>query len=89
MGDLHLEFYFSRLLVGLGSHPGHRVFECSPAALVLALLGDFGLCKDDKLFSFLEHQLKQYEKIFYVMGNHEGYQIAYVSSIQVLATSPC
>ena len=77
MSDLHLEFYFNR--PGMGSQPGYQVFECSPAAPVLALLGDIGLCKHDKLFSFLERQLKKYEKIFYVMGNHEGYQSTYVS----------
>jgi hypothetical protein len=78
MSDLHLEFYFNR--PGTGSHPGYQVFECSPAAPVLALLGDIGLCKhDDKLFDFLERQLKKFEKIFYVMGNHEGYQLTYVS----------
>jgi hypothetical protein len=78
MSDLHLEFYFNQ--PGAGSHPGYRVFECSPVAPVLALLGDIGLCKDDdKLFNFLERQLKKYEKVFYVMGNHEGYQLTYVS----------
>jgi hypothetical protein len=78
MSDIHLEFYFNQ--PGNGSHPGYQVFECSPAVPVLALLGDIGLCKDgDKLFDFLERQLKKYEKVFYVMGNLEGYQLTYVS----------
>jgi len=82
MSDLHLEFYF--LSPGKGSKPGYEIFECPPAAPVLALLGDIGLCAQDKLFDFLERQLEKYEKILYVMGNHEGYKASYEDAINRL-----
>jgi hypothetical protein len=77
MSDLHLEFYFQQS--GGGAGPGYSVFDCTPAAKVLALIGDIGLANHDGLFTFLERQLHKYEKILYVMGNHEGYRNTYVS----------
>lgn len=44
-----------------------------PKASFLALLGDVGLAGDDALFDFLTRQLRQFEVIFYVLGNHEPY----------------
>ncbi|KAF2834625.1 hypothetical protein M501DRAFT_1020605 [Patellaria atrata CBS 101060] len=44
----------------------------------MCLLGDIGLAKDEGLFIFLEKLLAGTPnlKIFYVMGNHEPYQIS-------------
>jgi hypothetical protein len=46
------------------------------------LLGDIGLVKDNGLFVFLEELLKRTPNlvIFYVLGNHETYQITLESA---------
>jgi len=83
MSDLHLEFPFK---TPQGETvEGYEIFECTPSAPYLALLGDIGLCNDSGLFTFLGRQLKKYSKIFFVMGNHEGYHSSYVG-IQPYAT---
>jgi len=68
MSDLHLENYPSR-----DSLPGYEKFDCTPSSPILALLGDTGLVAQDGLFPFLQRQLLKYEKIFFLMGNHEYY----------------
>jgi len=77
MSDLHLEFPFKTPQGKMVK--GYEVFECEPSSPNLALLGDIGICAQDGLFKFLERQLKKYSKIFFVMGNHEGYHSSYVS----------
>ena len=77
MSDLHLEGTFH--CPGGDTLPGYDVFNCRPFSPVLALLGDIGLTAQDGLFVFLQRQLSKYEKIFFVMGNHEYYRTSYVS----------
>jgi hypothetical protein len=76
MSDLHLEFSFR----GPENNviPGYDAFDCKPCSPVLALLGDIGLVSHEGLFVFLRRQLLKYEKILYVMGNHEFYSSCYV-----------
>ncbi|MBE3047446.1 metallophosphoesterase, partial [Candidatus Bathyarchaeota archaeon] len=66
MSDLHLET--PHML------PMYRSFHIEPKCPYLALLGDIGSAHDDRLFAFLEEQLRQFEVVFYVLGNHEPYQ---------------
>jgi len=76
MSDLHLEFPF-RNSTGDDSVLGYQAFDCTPSAPILALLGDIGLIAHDELFIFLERQLFKYDKIFFLLGNHEYYRIDY------------
>lgn len=69
MSDLHLET--PRLL------PMYNDFQIEPRAKSLALLGDIGIAGDDSLFDFLTRQLRQFEVVFYVLGNHEPYSSVY------------
>lgn len=70
MSDLHLEFDQS-----------YATFMFKQTAPCLALLGDIGLTANTGYFTFLRNQLARYDKVFLVMGNHEGYQSSYVSPI--------
>ena len=79
MSDLHLEFPFRG--PGNSTIAGYDAFDCKPCAPILALLGDVGLVFQDGLFVFLRRQLLKYEKILYVMGNHEFYLSSYVRQI--------
>lgn len=67
MSDLHLET--PPLL------PMYSSFEIEPKCSYLALLGDIGYAHDDELPNFLKRQLEQFEIVFYVLGNHEPYQL--------------
>ncbi|SPO03944.1 related to Ser/Thr protein phosphatase superfamily [Cephalotrichum gorgonifer] len=67
MSDLHLET--PHML------PMYTSFNVEPKCPYLALLGDIGSAYDGRLFSFLEEQLEQFEIVFYVLGNHEPYQL--------------
>lgn len=69
MSDLHLET--PRFL------PMYNTFTITPHAPHLALLGDIGNAHDPRLYAFLETQLRQFEIVFYVLGNHEPYQLDY------------
>lgn len=66
MSDLHLET--PRFL------PMYTSFHISPKGTQLALLGDIGNVHDERLFVFLDEQLRQFRVVFYVLGNHEPYQ---------------
>lgn len=66
MSDLHLET--PRFL------PMYSSFRIEAKSPYLALLGDIGHASDDRLFRFLDLQLRQFEVVFYVLGNHEPYQ---------------
>ncbi len=79
MSDLHLEYSFPG--AGNSTVAGYDAFDCKPCTSVLALLGDVGLVSEDGLFVFLRRQLLKYEKILYVMGNHEFYNSYYVGQI--------
>ncbi|KAL9630489.1 MAG: hypothetical protein Q9164_006385, partial [Protoblastenia rupestris] len=65
MSDLHLETPFARQ-----TYEEFNIERCSP---YLVLLGDIGHIYDDRLFIFLERQLRQFDTVFYLIGNHEPY----------------
>ena len=62
LSDLHLE-----------TPSAYDVFDVSPAAPYLALLGDIGNTKDDGYFTFIETQLHKFQIVFLLLGNHEPY----------------
>ncbi|EJD48406.1 serine/threonine protein phosphatase [Auricularia subglabra TFB-10046 SS5] len=74
MSDLHLEFMF-RVKGGTAEDrkPGYEIFDFPVAAPNLALLGDIGLAKHDGLYDFFEKQLRRFQRVFFVPGNHEYY----------------
>ena len=84
LSDLHLEFYFNKREPGGSSGYGYDIYQTIPSAPILALLGDIGLAISDELFRFLERQLKLYERVLFVMGNHEGYRSTYVTSFSMI-----
>jgi hypothetical protein len=69
LSDLHLE-----------NPEAYKLFEIIPVASHLALLGDIGHTKDDGLFDFLRRQLRNFETISFVSGNHEPYHSSAVAS---------
>ena len=75
LSDLHLE-----------SPAAYDVFDITPTAEYLALLGDIGYTKDAGLIDFLRKQLPKYKTTFFVMGNHEPYHSSYAASKQHLLT---
>lgn len=77
MSDVHLEFHI-RPATG-PSGPGYQVFDFPVSAPNLALLGNIGLTTQAGLFDFFLRQLHRFERIFFVLGNHEGYNSTYVS----------
>ncbi|KAH7381552.1 Ser/Thr protein phosphatase superfamily [Pyrenochaeta sp. MPI-SDFR-AT-0127] len=82
LSDLHLETP--------SMHPTYVEFTIPPSCPSLALLGDIGLASDPRLFDFLSHQLKQFETVLFVMGNHEAYDTSYAvakSSFQSFSQS--
>ena len=64
ISDLHLEL-----------HAAYTNFEFIQTAPNLVLLGDIGHVQDKSLFIFLEHQLRRYELVFFLLGNHEPYHM--------------
>ena len=75
LSDLHLE-----------SPAAYDVFDITPTAEYLALLGDIGYTKDAGLIDFLRKQLPKYKTTFFVIGNHEPYHSSYAASEQHLLT---
>ncbi|TVY41381.1 Uncharacterized protein LSUB1_G003254 [Lachnellula subtilissima] len=67
MSDLHLGTPQTR--------PTYQDFEIPPECQYLALLGDIGVIGDNRLFDFLEKQLRSFEVVFYLLGNHEPFGI--------------
>ncbi|KAH7309121.1 calcineurin-like phosphoesterase [Stachybotrys elegans] len=65
ISDLHLEM-----------NGNYHEFEITSRAPNLALLGDIGnmALHTDEYLDFLTAQLKQFERVFLVCGNHESYQ---------------
>jgi UDP-2,3-diacylglucosamine pyrophosphatase LpxH len=65
LSDLHLE-------VERGDQPLYTLDfpACAPN---LALLGDIGWTRDERLFIWLELQLTRFERVFFISGNHEPY----------------
>lgn len=71
LSDLHLE-------VERGSTPPYT-FDFPVTAPNLALLGDIGWTRDERLFEWLELQLSRFERVFFVIGNHEPRFLTLVS----------
>jgi hypothetical protein len=63
VSDLHLE-----------NPSAYDVFEVTPHAPYLALLGDIGVVEDAGFFTFIETQLAQFQVVFLLLGNHEPWQ---------------
>ena len=76
LSDLHLETPSTR--------PTYFEFTIPPSCPYLALLRDIGLASDSRLFEFLSQQLKQFEIIFFLMGNHEAYDTSYTAAKSAL-----
>lgn len=77
MSDLHLEFHMQPKKGG-PSGKGYDVFDFLVLAPNLALLGNIGIAAQAGLFEFFVRQVKRFERVFFVMGNHEGYNGTYV-----------
>ncbi|PYH39586.1 acyl-CoA dehydrogenase mitochondrial precursor [Aspergillus neoniger CBS 115656] len=67
VSDLHLE-----------NPKGYDLFEIAPKAPYLALLGDIGNVRDDGFLLFIEDQLRKFEIVFLVMGNHEPFHSSWL-----------
>ena len=72
LSDLHLETPSTR--------PTYFEFTIPPSCPYLVLLGDIGLASDSRLFEFLSQQLKQFEIVFFLMGNHEAHDTSYTTA---------
>lgn len=75
LSDLHLE-----------APKAYDVFEIIPKAPYLALLGDIGNVAShrDEYFAFLTLQLKQFEAVLFVPGNHEAYHTNWPDTLKIL-----
>lgn len=62
LSDLHLE-----------APKSYDLFEITPTAPYLALIGDIGCVKDNGYFPFIEKQLPKFKAVFLLLGNHEPY----------------
>jgi hypothetical protein len=51
----------------------------------LALLGDVGLSRTPDLFNFIRAQLLRFQKVFYVLGNHEPYHSSWDATYAAFA----
>ncbi|GAD98258.1 Ser/Thr protein phosphatase superfamily [Paecilomyces variotii No. 5] len=69
LSDLHLE-----------APSAYGIFDIPPRAPYLALLGDIGNTNDDALFTFLEAQLRKFQVVFFLLGNHEPYHSNWASA---------
>ena len=68
LSDLHLE-----------APVGYDIFEITPMAPNLALLGDIGQAKDEGYAEFIKSQVQKFQTIFLVLGNHEVYHSDWAS----------
>lgn len=78
LSDLHLEIERS-------SSPLYT-YDFKASAPALALLGDIGWTRDDRLFKWLLLQLKHFKRVFFVRGNHEPYVSTLVFTISFHST---
>lgn len=74
LSDLHLE-----------SPATYDTFEIEPKAPYLALLGDIGYVKDAGFFDFLRKQLRAFQLVFLVLGNHEPYHSSWTDAISAMS----
>jgi len=68
VSDLHLETPSAR--------PSYTDFHIQPRCQNLALLGDVGHVADLRLLGFLEEQLRRFDTVFYLLGNHDVYGLS-------------
>ncbi|OQE46966.1 hypothetical protein PENCOP_c001G01299 [Penicillium coprophilum] len=73
LSDLHLE-----------NPSAYDLFKISPKAPYLALLGDIGVAKDAGFITFIETQLRQFQIVFFLLGNHEPYHSTWEETKQAL-----
>lgn len=75
LSDLHLE-----------SPKAYDIFEVEPRAPCLALLGDIGnvVPHREECLAFLTRQLRQFQTVLFVPGNHEAYGGSWPESLAVL-----
>ncbi|KAF2851360.1 hypothetical protein T440DRAFT_507266 [Plenodomus tracheiphilus IPT5] len=78
ISDLHLETPIS--------NPQYETYVPNIMANNVLLLGDIGLVKDAGLFTWLRRFLERNRstRIFYILGNHEPYQLTLAATIQEL-----
>ncbi|KZT67410.1 Ser/Thr protein phosphatase superfamily protein [Daedalea quercina L-15889] len=65
LSDIHLEME--------RRHKPFYQYDFASAADNLALLGDIGWTRDERMFRWLEVQLSRFKRIFFIAGNHEPY----------------
>jgi hypothetical protein len=68
LSDLHLE-----------NPSAYDLFEITPKAPYLALLGDIGVVNDAGFFHFIAVQLPKFEIVFLLLGNHEPYHSSWTT----------
>ncbi|KAI1837162.1 hypothetical protein DTO006G1_5940 [Penicillium roqueforti] len=73
LSDLHLE-----------NPSAYDVFNISPKAPYLALLGDIGVVNDAGFITFIETQLRQFQIVFFLLGNHEPYDSTWEETKKLL-----
>ncbi|KAF7198641.1 hypothetical protein HII31_00380 [Pseudocercospora fuligena] len=75
ISDLHLE-----------SPKAYDVFDIVPRAPHLALLGDIGnvVAHKGEFFGFITKQLRQFQAVLFVPGNHEAYGSDWPSTLRTL-----
>ncbi|TLD25481.1 hypothetical protein PspLS_05569 [Pyricularia sp. CBS 133598] len=75
LSDLHLE-----------APKGYDIYQVTPAAPYLALLGDIGTVGPHKadLFAFLTAQAHQFRTVLFVPGNHEAYHSSWAETLTAL-----
>ncbi|TVY19716.1 Uncharacterized protein LARI1_G003228 [Lachnellula arida] len=71
LSDLHLE-----------APKSYDIFEITPKAPYLALIGDIGCVKDAEYFSFISQQLCNFKTVFLLLGNHEPYHSDWATAKQ-------
>lgn len=62
VSDLHLE-----------NPTAYDIFVIEPQAPYLALLGDIGVVQDEGFFPFITAQLRNFQIVFLLLGNHEPF----------------
>uniref|UniRef100_A0A060TD13 ARAD1D44022p n=1 Tax=Blastobotrys adeninivorans TaxID=409370 RepID=A0A060TD13_BLAAD len=72
LSDLHLEVV-----------PSYEKYEIYPRAPYLILAGDIGQLCDPGLRLFLRTQCQQFERVFYVLGNHELYTLSHEQALEI------
>jgi hypothetical protein len=73
LSDLHLE-----------APTSYDVFQITPSAPSLALIGDIGCVKDDGYLEFISKQLAKFKIVLLLLGNHEPYHSSWESVKQKL-----